>query len=391
LLAQVGRTPLAQPLLVLIGGKIWNLGITVGILSILAGQGTGFENFEMPRYAASILFLGYVLIALMGMVTFHTRRERPLVVSHWFLVSALFWFPWVYSTAGLLLLGMPARGVEQSVIAWWYSNNLTVVWFGLVGLAFIFYFVPKLAARDLHSRDLAGVAFWTLVLFGSWGGVPSSAPVPAWIPSLSTVGTLLTIFTVLAVGLNFHHTLQKQWSRLMASPALAFIGFGLVAFLAAGVMNVVSAPIVVNQVLAFTWFGPALAFLQTYGFFAMVLFGSVYHIVPQLMGIEFPSPKWVCAHFRVAAAGILLIVLPLLLGGLVEGLRFQNPNVPFLDLSKTTLMFLRISTLGELALLLGHVIFVMNLVGIANRFYKTRALAAYAAVTAQPEVAGVRA
>ena len=46
------------------------------------------------------------------------------------------------------------------------------VWLGLAGLAAAFYFVPKLTGRDLHSHYLALFAFWILVLFGSWGGVP---------------------------------------------------------------------------------------------------------------------------------------------------------------------------------------------------------------------------
>src|SRR5882672_3630877 len=94
LLARLGRARLAQGWLVTLGAKLWNLGVTVGILGILAGDGTGFENLDMPRYAALILFLGYVMMGVWGVITFHRRRERQLFVSQWFLVTALFWFPW---------------------------------------------------------------------------------------------------------------------------------------------------------------------------------------------------------------------------------------------------------------------------------------------------------
>src|SRR6266446_239683 len=85
LFARLGRTTVAQPLLVTVGAKLWNLGVTVGVLGILAGDGTGFETLEMPRYAALILFLGYLMIGLWSALTFHQRRERPLFVSQWFL------------------------------------------------------------------------------------------------------------------------------------------------------------------------------------------------------------------------------------------------------------------------------------------------------------------
>jgi cytochrome c oxidase cbb3-type subunit I len=189
LLARLGRTTLVRPALIIVGAACWNLGVTAGVLSILAGGSTGFENLEMPNYAARLVLLGYLMMAVCGALTFHRRRERQAYVSQWFLIAALFWFPWIYSTATLLLLDFKVRGIAQAVIAWWYSDNLLTVWAGLVGLAAVFYFVPKLTARDLHSRYLALLAFWTLILFGSWGGIPATAPVPAWMPVASAMAT----------------------------------------------------------------------------------------------------------------------------------------------------------------------------------------------------------
>src|ERR1035437_7962455 len=123
LLARLGRTRLALPGLVTVGAVCWNLGVAVGVGGILAGGSTGFENLEMPSYAARLVFLGYLMIVVWGALTFHQRRERHLYVSQWFLFAALFWFPWVYSTADLLLLTFRVRGMAQAVIAWWYSEK----------------------------------------------------------------------------------------------------------------------------------------------------------------------------------------------------------------------------------------------------------------------------
>src|SRR6266404_6975979 len=177
--AWLGRTRIVQSWLVAAGAKLWNLGVTVGVLGILAGDSTGFENLEMPRYAALILFLAYMMIGVWAALTFHHRSERRLLPSQWFLLAALFWFPWIYSTANLLLITFPVRGVAQAVIAWWYSDNLLWVWLALVGLSAIFYFIPKLLKGELHSHYLALFTFWMLILFASWGGIPNSAPVPA--------------------------------------------------------------------------------------------------------------------------------------------------------------------------------------------------------------------
>ncbi len=390
LLARLGRTRLALPGLATVGALCWNFGVAAGVWGILAGGSTGFENLEMPPYAARLVFLGYLMIVVWAALTFHQRRERQLFVSQWYLLAALFWFPWIYSTANLLLLTVRVRGMAQAVIAWWYADNLLVVWLGLVGLAAVFYFVPKLTGRELHSRYLALMTFWMLILFGSWGGIPESAPVPAWMPVSSAVARGLGVIGILAVALNVHATLAGQCSRLMAHPSLRFIGFGVVAFIIGGLMSAAGALSAVTRVTQFTWFTVARDLLNYYGFFAMVMFGAAYYIVPRVMGIEFPSAKLVRAHFWVAAAGILLFVVPLAVGGIGQGLRLQHASLPFNDITHGTLPFLRVSTTGDLLISLGHLMFLGNLAGLIIRFYRARAVSAWAAATVEIKPAETR-
>src|SRR5262249_710623 len=152
------------------------------------------------------LFLGYLFAAIWILLTLHERNDRRLDPPQWFLLVALFWFPWIFSTAQMTLICSPVRGVTQSIIAWWFANNLTCGWLSLVGLAAIFYLIPKFVGRALHSQHLALFAFWTLILFGSWCGIPSSAPVPAWMVVLSGIASVLTVVTLIAVGLNIYRT-----------------------------------------------------------------------------------------------------------------------------------------------------------------------------------------
>src|SRR6266487_937937 len=77
LLARLGRVPLAQPWLVAVAAKLWHIGVLVGLIGILGGDATGFEWLEMPRYAAVILFVAFLLIALSGIAAHHARSRRP--------------------------------------------------------------------------------------------------------------------------------------------------------------------------------------------------------------------------------------------------------------------------------------------------------------------------
>ena len=46
-----------------------------------------------------------------------------------------------------------------------------------------------------------------------------------------------------------------------------------------------------SRVLEFTWFGPAQMQLQILGFFAMILFGAIYEILPRVMGCGTAVPE----------------------------------------------------------------------------------------------------
>jgi cytochrome c oxidase cbb3-type subunit I len=381
LLARLGHTGLAQPWLVIVGTLVWNAGVKLGIFGILWGDSTGYEYLEMPGYAAWITLLGYLPIGLSGVLTFHQRRDHQLYVSQWFILAALFWFPWSYTTAELLLVAAPIRGAAQVAICGYYQANLLGVWLTLVGLAAVFYFVPRLTRRELHSRYLALFTFWLVILFGGWCGVPSGAPLPAWMPSLSAAATLMMLVPLATVAVLIHQTVGGKWSRLLADSPLRFIGVGTLAFLLAGLMKVAAVQADLQNPLSMTWFAPAQAQLNAYGFFALVMFGAVYWIAPQLTGIEFPSARLVRAHFWLAVLGLLLSVVPLGLGGLVEVLRLANPDTAFMQVVKATLPFLRASTMGDLLLALGHVLLFLNLAALAVRYYRPRAVSAYAAAT----------
>jgi cytochrome c oxidase cbb3-type subunit 1 len=224
----------------------------MGLVGILGGESTGFETLEMPRYAAVFLLLGFLVIGIWAVLTLHDRRERDLQPPQWFLLAALFWFPWIFSTAYLLLTVWPVRGVTQAIITWWYANNLTFVWLGLAGLAAMFHFVPQFIGRPLHSRHLALFTFWTLILFGSWCGIPHGAPVPAWIPTLSGVAAVLSVVTLISIGLNIFKTKSGAPKPEHCAGAAPFLFVGLAMFQLTGLLRVASGLAPVSAVTQFT-------------------------------------------------------------------------------------------------------------------------------------------
>ncbi len=404
LLARLGGTRLVQPILALVGAKLWNLGLTLGMIGIFIGDATGFENFEMPKYAALFLFLGFAVMALYGVLTFHERVRRETYVSQWFILAALFWFPWIFSSAAVLLLIFPVRGMAQAVIAWWYSNNLQMVWLGLMGLAAIHYFTSKLTRANLRSRPLALVTFWLFMICASWCGIPNSAPVPAWVPTISNVFALLLVIPLIAVGLNIYGTTRKLFpapypsqpsgTGLEADLPVTLLWFesaALLAFLIGGALGIQSAlRLGWLPDLDLTLFSTAKGVLNGYGFFAMAMFGAVYYIVASLFPGQKLSPKLVRWHFITAAVAVVFMVLPSGLGGFSQALLFQNSKGGYPPIMETVKIFLRGITLGDFLLVVANSLFLANVGGLVFRFYRARAVTAYKEATAPVSPVGVR-
>lgn len=90
--------------------------------------------------------------------------------------------------------------------------------------------------------------------------------------------------------------------------------------------------------------GQVLLFL--YGFVIMVFLGAMAQVISAVLGGEGLCPRRLRLAFGCASAGALLGVLPLLAGGVLEGLAHAQPHSDFMTAAGKALMPLRLSTLG---------------------------------------------
>jgi cytochrome c oxidase cbb3-type subunit 1 len=387
--ARLGQTPLRGAIVPVVAAHLWHLGVLVGLVGIFAGDSTGFAWLEFPRGGSSLLFFAYLLLGLWALMNFSGRRESTLFPSHWFLVAALFWFPWIYSTANILIVGWPVRGVVQAIVGWWFGNNLVFVWTSLVGIGAAFYFLPKFSGRPLQTYFYALFVFWTLILFGSMRGVPAGAPVPAWLPTLSALNSLMLVVPVIAIAVIGWKTVCGAASPECKGGPFCMIKFGFVAFILSALMLIIEACPQISRVTEFTWFGAAQTQLQLYGFFAITMFGAIYYILPRAVGIGFACPKLIRVQHWCAMIGIVIFVVALAFGGVEQGMKLKDSSGAFADSTKTMLPFLRASTMGLLFMLLANLLFALNIFAMILAWKWSVAKAVFAAVTApleKPEV-----
>jgi cytochrome c oxidase cbb3-type subunit 1 len=382
--SRLGRTLLACPMAAVVGAKLWHIGVFIGSFGILCGASTGHEGFEMPRYAMIMLLLAALLMGFIGLLTIHQRSERELYPSMWFIITALLWLPWILSTAIVLLDLSPVRGVAQVSVLGWFVNNLQFVMLALFGMAAGLYFMPKLARKQLHSKYQALFALVTLVLFGSWSGLLLGGPLPAWMGVISSVAAVFAIVPAMAHMDNVRRSCCIKAPEAEAKFfSLAVPLLVLATVLAAG-----------NAFMAQTHFtlvqtGQRILLLQ--GFFGLVALGGIYHVFPKVADIKWPFAGLVRVHFWCAFPGVLLMALPLLIGGWKQGGQIMHASTAFVDVAKVTLMPIRMASAGELLWLLGSLCFALNVSLLVWRWFRRAARPVVIELTASIVAAEVKA
>lgn len=362
LMARLCRTTLRHPLLLVAGAGFWNLGVVVGLIAILAGDSTGYQWLEFPPYAAAILFVAYTLIISWAVLMFRFRRGGHIYITQWYLLGAFLWFPWLYGATQIMLFVVPVQGVMQAAVNWWFANNLMYLWFGAIGLGTAYYMIPKVIGRPVYSYHLAAIGFWTYALFASWTGMQRliDGPFPAWMITASIAASILTIIPVATVGLNHHMTMRGYFSLMRYSPTLRFTVFGAISYTVFSLIGVLISLRSVARFVHFTQASVAYTHLGLYAFFTMIMFGSMYYIVPRLVGREWRHASLIKLHFWACAYGVMLMILMLLVGGLVQGRDMDNTALAFTESTQSILPYLRGRSLSGMLLTLGHGVFAFH-------------------------------
>lgn len=354
--------------LLITAGIFWNIGVAIGVAGILTGGLTSVEWLEMPMEVAPLLAISYVLIGVWGVIMFRFRALGHVYVSQWYILGALFWFPWLYIVAQMMILWEPARGTVQAITNWWFAHNVLGLWLTPMGLAAIYYFLPKVLGRPIHSYYLSVLGFWSLALFYNWAGVHHliGGPIPVWLISAGIVASVMMVIPVIVTAINHHMTAVGNARAVWQSPTLRFVVFGAMSYTLVSLIGSAMALRDVNVVTHFTQFTVGHAHHGVYAFFTMVMFGGIYFMLPRLLQREWPSAILIRTHFWCAAIGIGIMLVGLHVGGWIQGKMMiaiddeGTPTYAFLDIVAALVPWLLSRSFSGILLTIGHVAFLVN-------------------------------
>ncbi len=363
LLVRLSRAELVGGTMLRVACVLWNLGVIAGLSGLAHAAGTSVEWLEFPKYAPPFFIASLGLVVVCAVTTFSRRREPHLYVTQWYILTALFWFPWLYICANTLIHWIPATGVVQAATNWWFAHNFLGLWLTPIGVGSAYYFIPKVIGRPVYSYHLSLVGFWTLALFYSWAGIHHliGGPVPAWLVTASVVGSMMMFIPVIAVAINHHFTMVGHFRIVRLSPTLRFVIFGSVTYTLVSIQGSLEALRSVNEVTHFTDYTVGHAHLGVYGFFSMIMFGSVYYIVPRLTGREWLSGRLIALHFWSSALGITIYFVALTIAGWYEGRMLNDPSMHHAAMVKFAEPYRFARTIGGSLMTVGHLTFAVLL------------------------------
>ena len=134
MMARLSRKECTAAGLILTAGHIWNLGVILGLVGILSGNGTGMPWMEFPFFTWPVLLFSYFAILIWSFIQFRVRPEGHVYISQWYLLAAMVWFPWIFITANTLLHCIPGHPVMAAGINAWYKSALMFLFFTPVAL-----------------------------------------------------------------------------------------------------------------------------------------------------------------------------------------------------------------------------------------------------------------
>lgn len=367
LIPRLLKTELVGARYALVGGALWTIGVFAGTVAIAMGYSDGLEWLEYPWQIDILLVIGGALVGVPLWLTLLNRKVKHLYVSVWYIGAGLLWFPILF-----LIANWPGLhfGVQQASMNWWFGHNVLGLWFTPIGLAASYYFIPKVIGKPIHSYNLSLLGFWSLAFFYSQVGGHHliGGPVPSWLITISIVQSMMMVIPVFAVAVNQHMTVLGNFRALAYSPTLRFIVLGAMMYTAASVQGSLEALRSVNTITHFTHYTVAHAHLGLYGFFSMVMFGSIYFIMPRVMNWEWPYPKLISLHFWLVLLGFAIYFIWLSIGGWLQGLAMLDEKTPFMQSVALTIPYLKARSIGGGLMTLGHLVFAAHFFAMGWKF-----------------------
>jgi len=354
----------------------WQLVILLAAISLPLGWTQGKEYAELEWPIDILIAVVWVSYAVVFFGTIVKRRVSHIYVANWFYAAFIITVAVLHIVNNLALPVTMTKSYEiytgsvDAMVQWWYGHNAVGFFLTAGFLAMMYYFVPKQTEGPVYSYRLSIVHFWALIAIYMWAGPHHLhyTALPNWVQSLGMVFSLILLAPSWGGMINGIMTLSGHWHKLRTDPVLKFM---IVALSFYG-MSTFEGPMMsiktVNALSHYTDWTVGHVHSGALGWVAMMTIGSLYGLMPRLMGEKVMySVKAVDTHFWIATIGIVLYIASMWIAGVMQGLMWRAFNddgtltYTFIETIAATKPYYAIRLLGGLLFLSGMFIMAWNM------------------------------
>lgn len=360
---------------------LWWSGLVIGIFSIPAGTNFGWEYAELPDFVGYIptklmVTVSFLLVAVNVFMTVATRKIEKLYVSLWYAMGTMVWaiFTWV---AGTYAINYVPGGISRVNINFFYVHNVVGLIFTPMGLAIIYYFLPKISNRPIYSHKLSMIGFWSIAFVYAWIGAHHfiHGPISQWLQTVSIIFSIWLFIPVWTVVTNLFSTLKSDWDAYQQSVPIRFLMMGTMFYLLTCIQGPLMAVRNINEITSKTDWVIGHSHISLYATFSFFAMAGIYYVIPSITKKPLWSENLANLHFSLNILGSVPFLAALWVGGFWQGLLWStwaNGNtfaefhqhltaLSFIDTVEDIRIFWIWRGIGGIIILIANLLFVVNI------------------------------
>ena len=322
--------PLWSPKLAIWSAYVWWFSLILGIYSFPTGTNYGWEYAEFPNWVwwvpTKVLFtIAWLAVVINCYMTIFNRKYEKMYVSLWYIMGTLIWTTVTYWVGSYSLEFLPG-GISRVNASFFYVHNLVGLIYTPMGLATLYYFLPKFANTPIYSHKLSMIGFWSIAFVYAWIGTHHMihGPVSQWLQTVSIVFSIWLFIPVWTVVTNIFGTLKNHWSEYIQNPAIRFLIMGNLFYLITCIQGPLMALRNVNEITSKTDWVIGHSHISLFATFTFFATAGIYWVIPVITKKPLWSERLAQLHFNWSMLGSILFILPLWIGGFLQGMSWAN-------------------------------------------------------------------
>lgn len=307
---------------------LWNITILSGPFTFAFGMTQGREYTEYLWIFDVSLTLSILLIIVNTVMTILNRVEKSLYVSIWYFTGMALWTAGFYPIGNVMWNPSTGAvpGLLDSILLWFYGHNLPGLLLTPLAVGAAYYVFPRVVKKPLNSHTLSLVGFWTLVAFYTHIGGHHilQTPIPNWLKSVSIVNSVAMVIPVFVALANLWMSARGFGGRLLADPAGRLVLAGTIWYLFVCIQGPLQSLPFIQRVTHLNNWTVGHSHIAVLGFAGFIALGTMWHILPDILGRRIWSQKLINLQFGLVFFGLAGFFVVLTIAGLIQGSGWDN-------------------------------------------------------------------